>query len=120
MDFSERYTPKGKLFSRLVADGMPIGKHHADYSYVIEVDADGTVTSTSRAFGNGSIRYHSFRTYPDAMAHGIKWATRKIREYRREAAKAVQVPANSILFVDAPDLVAVKGKDGSITFRVRS
>lgn len=37
----------------------------------------------TRAHGNGSVRYDSHKTYPEALAAGLAWANRKALEIER-------------------------------------
>jgi hypothetical protein len=87
IEFIETTNRDGETSAYLKAEGMPKGAKPEDYKYHIRVRADGWCECRSRAYGAGSTRYYSFRTYAEAMEHGVKWAKRKIAEAKREQVK---------------------------------
>lgn len=64
--------------AHLRAAGLP-----ATMRYTVFQEIDGKVWSQSKAYGLGSTRYYSFKTYDEALEHGVKWAKRKIAEANR-------------------------------------
>jgi len=81
IDFDERFLPNGAQVLVLRCAELSNRRRfsHKDFSYSIE-RVEGRVTMRSRANGKGSIRYYSAATVDAAMAHGIKWAQRKVNE----------------------------------------
>lgn len=59
-------------------------EEHPDWD---TTDSEGNVkfVMKSRASGRGSIRYYSAATLEEAMAHGRRWARRKIFEVQKAA-----------------------------------
>jgi hypothetical protein len=94
IEFKETFHFDGITVVSLVADGMPERCDARDYKYKITVFPEGKAISKSRASGNGSVRYHHFRTYEEAQEHAVKWAKRQIALERhlaeRRAANAVE------------------------------
>jgi len=78
IEFVERYTNGGEMQVRLVAPNLPKAYDGKQYAYQIRVRTDGWCECRSRAGGNGSIRYYTFQTLDEAMAHAVTWAKRKI------------------------------------------
>lgn len=78
IQFSEKFTSDGGMRAEVHADGLPSGMY-----YQIQLRADGKCLAKSRAYGNGSIRYYSHRSYEEALAHGFQWAKRKVAEAKR-------------------------------------
>jgi len=75
IDFFETHFPDGTMSARVRADGLPKGMH-----YCVTLWSDGKCTARSQAYGNGSVRYYTHRTYEAALAHAYAWAKRKIAE----------------------------------------
>jgi hypothetical protein len=86
IEFVEKFHADGTATAALVSDELPTAYTGKRYTYRITVHADGRCEAKSRADGNGSTRYYTFRTYPEALGHGFKWAQRKIAEAKRVAA----------------------------------
>ena len=88
IEFSEKVVADGVMKVALLCPELPVACDGRKYRYVITVCSDGWCRTSSRANGNGSIRYYSFRTYAQAQEHAVRWAKRKIAEARssREAA----------------------------------
>jgi hypothetical protein len=88
IEFLETYNNDGVMRIRLQADGMPTAWacDSQDYTYIITVFPAGNALGKSRSCGNGSVRYHHFRSYEEAQAHATAWAKRKQAEERRRVA----------------------------------
>ena len=80
IEFIERHMADGSMTARVKADGLP-----AEMRYIVTQWPDGKVTARSQAYGNGSVRYYTHRTYDAALAHAYTWASRKIAEARRQS-----------------------------------
>jgi len=67
-------------------------------------DSEGNVkfVMKSRASGRGSIRYYSAATLEEAMAHGRRWARRKIFEVQK-AARADAERREALIFGRNPN-----------------
>lgn len=65
--------------------GLPTAYDGRPYRYQITYNFDtGSVTATSRAEGNGSVRNYSFQTLSQAFDHATAWGKRKIKENQQE------------------------------------
>lgn len=82
IDFDERFFANGtqSLVLRCAELSAAPRRSRYDYSYCILVEGSGQVTMRSRADGKGSIRYYTAATVDAAIAHGIRWAQRKLKE----------------------------------------
>ena len=83
-----RYDGGTVMVSWINAD-LPSGYH-----YRIIVRENGGCECDSRAFGNGSVRHYSFRTYEEAQEHALAWCKRKLaeeRRYRKRLARQLEV-----------------------------
>jgi hypothetical protein len=85
IEFKETFTFEGLTVVKLVADGLPARCNPKDYKYTITVWPEGHAVGKSRSCGNGSVRYHHFKTYAEAQEHAVTWAKRKIAEERKAA-----------------------------------
>ena len=77
IEFIERHMADGSMTARVKSDQLP-----AEMRYIITQWPDGKITGRSQAYGNGSVRYYTHRTYDAALAHAYAWASRKIAENR--------------------------------------
>lgn len=84
IDFLETYNNDGSITAELRAN-EPLGKRREskDYRLTITVRDDGWCETRSRAYGMGSTRYYTHKSYDEAQAHAVAWARRKIAEARR-------------------------------------
>jgi hypothetical protein len=83
IEFIERFRPDGGMSARVKADGLP-----PEMYYRVTYWPDGKVTAQSKAYGKGSIRYYTHPTYIEALAHGYRWAQRKVAEAKLEQQKS--------------------------------
>ena len=60
--------------------GLPKAYDGRPYLYRITYNAAGKINATSRAEGDGSVRYYSFKTLSQAFDHAAAWGKRKIQE----------------------------------------
>jgi hypothetical protein len=84
IEFVRKYNQDGTVDFSMIAPELPKAYDGKPYAYFIQLRADGWCTCKSRAEGPGSIRYYNFRKIDDALAHGLKWAKRKISESKKQ------------------------------------
>jgi hypothetical protein len=93
IEFIETYSRDGVIRVCLKADGMPTAwaRSSQDYTYTITVFPAGNALGKSRSCGNGSVRYHNFKSYEEAQTHATAWAKRKQAEERKRVKRPLLI-----------------------------
>ncbi len=89
IEFAESFLPNGCLFARLACNELPTARDGRRFSFTIQQIPEGEYAAgwfqcRSRADGDGSLRYRTYRTLEEAEEVGRKWVTRKVMEVRRK------------------------------------
>lgn len=90
IEFIETTYSDGSTRLALQSPELPTARDGRPYRFDILLGLraySSGVRCRSRANGDGSIRWRTYRTLEEAMQAGRKWATRKIMEARREDRK---------------------------------